>query len=115
MATATPGAVSPVRSAVGREKDLVRARLFSTFRPKPNESPDATITRLELVRMTSQKEVGLMMTFVGYSWLSLHFLGVPKTAWPNILLPLGGTLPENEDGYLRLLHLLRQNEHYRHG
>ena len=55
------------------------------------------------------------MSWIGYSWLLLHNLGVPETAWPNILLPLGGQLPTNEANYLRLLHLLRQNEHDRHG
>ena len=55
------------------------------------------------------------MTWIGYAWLLLRFLGIPQTSWPNLLLPLGGPLPTTEQRYLELLHLLRQNEHYRHG
>ena len=55
------------------------------------------------------------MSWIGYSWLLLHNLGIPKPAWPNLLLPLNGSLPNDDQSYFRLLHLVRQNEHYRHG
>ena len=81
---------------LNEEKTILPRQVFFAFRPTPGETPDGIITRFELVRLTAIREVGLQMSWIGYAWLLLHNLGAPKPAWPNLLIPLNGSLPTDE-------------------
>ena len=55
----------------------------------------------------------LDMSWIGYALIMLNTIGIAQHTWPNLLIPLGGNLPNTAEGYHQLLALVRRNEHYR--
>ena len=97
--------------ALPQEAQLKVMIAFFQFRRLPGEAADTLLCRWEQMRVKA--EGGVQMSWTCYSFLILCPLVVPLKNFPNLLIPLSGKLTTTREQYDQLIHLLRQNEHYR--
>ena len=81
------------------------------FRRLPGEDTDAVISRFEIVRDRALNGANFDMSHVGFAFLLLCVLGIPKQQWPLLLAPTQGALPQNAAQYQAFCQYARRNGH----
>ena len=81
------------------------------FRRAPGEDSDAVISRFELCRERALNGAGFDMSWVGFSFLLLCILGIPKNQWPLLLAPTQGSLPRDQPQYMAFCQYVRRQGH----
>ena len=81
------------------------------FRRAPGEDSDAVISRFELCRERALNGAGFDMSWVGFSFLLLCVLGIPKNQWALLLAPTQGSLPRDQAQYNAFMQYVRRQGH----
>ena len=81
------------------------------FRRAPGEDSDAVISRYELCRERALNGAGFDMSWVGFSFLLLCVLGIPKNQWALLLAPTQGSLPRDQPQYDAFMQYVRRQGH----
>ena len=81
------------------------------FRRNPNEDTDSVVNRFNLVRGKALQGAGFDMSWVGFAFLLLTVLGIPKTSWPLLLAPTQGALPRDQVQYEAFCQYVRRQGH----
>ena len=81
------------------------------FRRQPGEDTDAVISRFELIRDRALQGANFDMSWVGFAFLLLSILGIPKNQWPLLLAPTQGALPADQAQYTAFCRYVRRQGH----
>ena len=81
------------------------------FKRSPGEDSDAVISRFELCRERALNGAGFDMSWVGFSFLLLCILGIPKNQWALLLAPTQGSLPRDQAQYMAFSQYVRRQGH----
>ena len=81
------------------------------FRRLPAEDTDSCIGRFEIARDRALQGANFDMSWVGFAFLLLTALHVPKTSWPILLSPTQGNLPQDQAQYNAFVQYLRRSGH----
>lgn len=82
-----------------------------SFRRLPSEDTDSCIGRFEIARDRAHQGANFDMSWVGFAFLLLTALHVPKASWPILLSPTQGNLPQDQAQYNAFVQYLRRSGH----
>jgi hypothetical protein len=81
------------------------------FRRQAGEDTDSCIGRYEIARDRALQGANFDMSWVGFAFLLLTALHVPKQSWPILLSPTQGNLPQDQPQYNAFVMYLRRSGH----
>ena len=81
------------------------------FRRNVSEDTDSVVNRFNLTRDKALNGAGFDMSWIGFSFLLLTILGIPKTQWPILLAPTLGALPRTQQEYNDFCQYVRRQGH----
>ena len=81
------------------------------FRRNAGEDTDSVVNRFNLTKARAFNGAGFDMSWVGFGFLLLTILGIPKTSWPLLLAPTQGALPRTQAEYEAFCQYVRRQGH----
>ena len=98
--------------ALPQETQIFLVSELMQFHRHQKESTDEMLSRWDIVMMKAVDGGGIV-DFVPpiRSWIILSHLRIPRTAWPQLLLPTRGMLPVTDDEYREMITYIRRNSH----
>ena len=81
-------------AALEQEEQLHAISAIMSFRRKQAESTDEVVSRFERLRRHADQAGGIVMPIPMAAWLVLSALGISRSAWPLLLAPTAGALPD---------------------
>jgi len=98
--------------ALDQEVQIYNVSELMTFQRHAHESTDEMLSRFDIT-MFRATDAGNLAPFnpVIRSWLVLSHLKIPRQAWPMLLAPTQGLLPNTEQQYIQMIAYVRRNGH----
>ena len=93
---------------LGEEVRLGAVGDLLSFGRESNERIDMLLTRFDTTRMRAAETGGLALSYAGLSWLLIRAVGVSDSQLIQLLQPLGGALPADEQQFTELKGAIRR-------
>ena len=93
---------------LGEEVRLGAVGDLLSFGRESNERIDMLLTRFDTTRMRAAETGGLALSYAGLSWLLIRAVGVSDSQLIQLLQPLGGALPADEQQFTGLKDSIRR-------
>ena len=97
---------------LGKEARLAAMKELMSFTKLSRETIDAIISRFRIIRWrAAQGNAGIQISWEGYSWILLKAIGVSGAQLVQILQPVQGHFPNNEQDFEAMCLTLRRMGH----